>query len=147
MVNFDLTVARKEGSNRVTETVEIVLDGYNRRIHKLLRAPNRDITLAVTGHLLTPHSVPILRSYSSSMGGKEGWQMEKRHPGSERCLLAHDLNNDLRVILKRCELLERQILDVESNKHVNFIRAAAEHMAERIAQRPCDYVQPRTKAG
>lgn len=73
--------------------------------------------------------------------------MEKRHPGSERCLLAHDLNNDLRVILKRCELLERQILDVESNKHVNFIRAAAEHMAERIAQRPCDYVQPRTKAG
>ncbi len=73
--------------------------------------------------------------------------MERKHPGSERCLLAHDLNNDLRVILRRCGLLERQTLDIESNKHVGFIREAAEHMAERIAQRPCDYVQPRTKVG
>lgn len=68
-------------------------------------------------------------------------------PGSERCFLAHDLNNDLRVILKRCALLERQVVDVEANKHLSFIRAAAEHMAEHIAQRPCDYVQPRTQAG
>ena len=80
-------------------------------------------------------------------GGKEGWQMEKRHPGSERCLLAHDLNNDLGVILKRCTLLERVVTGAESTKHLSFIRAAAEHMAERIAERPCDYGQPRTKAG
>jgi hypothetical protein len=73
--------------------------------------------------------------------------MERRHPGSERCFLAHDLNNDLRVILKRCALLERQVVDVDGSKHLSFIRAAAEHMAERIAQRPCDYVQPRTQAG
>jgi hypothetical protein len=73
--------------------------------------------------------------------------MDKQLPGFERCLLAHDLNNDLRVILKRCELLERQFLDVESNKHVTFIRAAAEHMAERVAQRPCEYVQPRSRVG
>lgn len=73
--------------------------------------------------------------------------MERRHPGSERCFLAHDLNNDLRVILKRCALLERQVLDVEGNKHVSFIRAAAEHMAERISDRPCEYVQTRTQVG
>jgi len=73
--------------------------------------------------------------------------MERKHPGSERCFLAHELNNDLRVILKRCALLERQVQDVEAIKHLSFIQAAAEHMAERISQRPCDYVQPGRKAG
>ena len=73
--------------------------------------------------------------------------MEKRHPGSERCVSAHDLNNDLRVILKRCALLEMRVFDVESIKHLNFIRAAAEHMADTIAQHPCDPLQLGTKVG
>lgn len=73
--------------------------------------------------------------------------MEKRHPGSERCVSVHDLNNDLRVILKRCALLETRILDVEAIKHLNFIRAAAEHMADTIAQHPGDQLQSRIMVG
>jgi light-regulated signal transduction histidine kinase (bacteriophytochrome) len=73
--------------------------------------------------------------------------MERRHPGSEGCVLTHELNNDLRVILRRCALLEERALDTESNKHVRFIRAAAEDMTERIARRPCEYAQPRRRVG
>ncbi len=73
---------------------------------------------------------------TGSEGEKDGF-MERHLPGSERCVLSYDLNNDLRVILKRCELLKSEITNVEMSKHLNLIRAAAEHMAERLAASPC----------
>ena len=73
--------------------------------------------------------------------------MERRQPGSERCMSAYDLSNDLRVILKRCALLEQRVLDIESIKHLNFIRAAAEHMTQTIASGPCGHADERIKVG
>jgi len=73
--------------------------------------------------------------------------MVKRQPGSVRCISAYDLSNDLRVILKRCALLERRIFDVESMKHLNFIRAAAEHMSDTIADGPCGHAEERVQVG
>jgi len=61
-----------------------------------------------------------------------------RAPFTERCLLAHDLNNDLNVILGRCELLGEFLQkDSEASKHLRLIQEAAYHMANRIAERPC----------
>jgi len=79
---------------------------------------------------------------ANSEGEKDGF-MERRLPVSERCVLSYDLNNDLQVILKRCEMLKSLITDREMSKHLNLIRAAAEHMAERIAERPCRIGQTR----
>jgi len=73
--------------------------------------------------------------------------MAKRQPGSERCMLSYDLSNDLRVIMKRCALLEQRIFDLESIKHLNFIRAAAEHMTQTIAAGPCGHAEDRIKVG
>jgi hypothetical protein len=52
--------------------------------------------------------------------------------------MAHDFNNDLTVILRRCDLL----LDLfgenaEAGKHLRLIRQAADHMTSRIVD-PCE---------
>ena len=63
---------------------------------------------------------------------------------SQRCILAHDFNNNLHVILGRCEMLG-DLLDVnddrnvESIKHVRLIKEAVIHMARAIAERPCQF--------
>lgn len=59
-------------------------------------------------------------------------------PSEERCLLAHDINNDLTVITGCCELLgDRVLSDPESTKHVHFILEAVEHMSQSIAKSLC----------
>lgn len=49
--------------------------------------------------------------------------------------LAHDLNNDLSVIVGRCDLLTEMLLpDGEVAKQLRLIREAAHRMARRIAR-------------
>lgn len=48
--------------------------------------------------------------------------------------MAHELSNDLRVILKRCEMLGSLVKEPEMAKHLHLIREAAEHMADTIAR-------------
>ena len=62
----------------------------------------------------------------------ERFCLETRSPMSEHWVEAHDLNNDLSVILRRCEVLENLNVRPEVAKHVNLIREAAHHMAETI---------------
>jgi hypothetical protein len=64
----------------------------------------------------------------------------KRKPTSERCILSHDLNNSLYVILVRCEL-QLQCLDLQSEAaaHARLIQEAARDMAHRIAGTPCPF--------
>jgi len=73
--------------------------------------------------------------------------MEKQQPGTVRGASVYDLSNDLCVILKRCAMLEQRILDVESIKHLNFIRAAAEHMSATIADGPCGHAEEHIRVG
>lgn len=57
---------------------------------------------------------------------------------SKLCLLAHDLTNNLSVILGRCQLLEEVLRgNVEAEKHLRLIVEETRRMAERIASRPC----------
>ena len=68
-------------------------------------------------------------------------------PGGERCLLAHDLINDLSVILGRCELLgELMAENADVVKNLRMLQEAATHMLNRIAERPCELPSRRTKA-
>ena len=56
----------------------------------------------------------------------------------EQCLLAHDLNNQLAVILGRLDILADRIApgsDVASQ--LAIIRATARHMAEHIQTHQC----------
>jgi hypothetical protein len=62
----------------------------------------------------------------------------KKSPGGERCLLAHDLINDLSVILGRCELLgELMAENADVAKHLHMLQEAANHMLSKVAERPC----------
>jgi signal transduction histidine kinase len=62
----------------------------------------------------------------------------KKSPGGERCLLAHDLINDLSVILGRCELLsELKTENADVARHLQMVQQAAKHMFTKIAERPC----------
>ncbi len=55
---------------------------------------------------------------------------------SEPVRLAHDLNNDLAVIVGRCEILsELLVTNGDAAKHLQSIRDAADRMAGRIARR------------
>jgi len=60
---------------------------------------------------------------------------------NERCLLAHELNNDLSVIYGHCELLG-DLVGQESRMifHVHMIQEAARHMMDNLAVRPCPMV-------
>jgi hypothetical protein len=65
-------------------------------------------------------------------------QVTERVPSSERCRMAHDFNNDLTVILRRCNLLLDLLGDnAEAGKHLRLIQQAAHHMAGRIVD-PCE---------
>jgi hypothetical protein len=68
-------------------------------------------------------------------------------PGGERCLLAHDLINDLSVILGRCELLDELMAEnADFAKHLRMLQEAATHMLNRIAERPCELASRRAEA-
>lgn len=69
--------------------------------------------------------------------------VEIRHPIAEQWVEAHELSNDLSVIIRRCEVLGNLIERPEVAKHVNLIREAAQHMAETIARGSMSN-QPRT---
>ncbi len=62
----------------------------------------------------------------------------RRPVASERCLLAHDLNNNLSLILGRCHL-QLEVLDPQSEAamHARLIQEAAQHMARRMAEGHC----------
>lgn len=65
-------------------------------------------------------------------------QPQKHLPQSERCLLAHDLNNSLNLVISRCEVLGDLISDNrEAYKQLVLIQEAARHMAHRISESPC----------
>lgn len=62
----------------------------------------------------------------------------KRISQSERCILAHDFNNSLNLVLSRCELLADLIKDNrEACKQLVLIQEAARQVAHRVAERPC----------
>jgi signal transduction histidine kinase len=51
-------------------------------------------------------------------------------------MLAHDLNNDISVILGRCELLKQWLSnDPEATRQVEAITEAARRMAEIVRER------------
>ena len=68
---------------------------------------------------------------------QDEYEMPKR-PHSERCLLAHELNNDLTVIYGHCDLLSEVLeIDAEIAMHLRIIREAAGHMARNLVERSC----------
>jgi His Kinase A (phospho-acceptor) domain len=51
-----------------------------------------------------------------------------------RCLVGHDLNNDLNVVLGRCELLKEHLRgDPKAEEHLQALAEAARRMAARVA--------------
>ena len=76
------------------------------------------------------------------------WKHKKPRPVVwERCTLAHDLNNDLTVIVGACDILTQLLKDnlvqVDAiGARVRVIKATAQRMADRIENRPCPAVTP-----
>ena len=61
---------------------------------------------------------------------------------SRICLLAHDLMNNLSVILGRCELLAEHLQSNEAaEKHLHVIVYETHQMAARIVNRPCQMTE------
>jgi hypothetical protein len=56
---------------------------------------------------------------------------------SERRTLAHDLNNDLTIIVGECDLLAEMLTDEAARARMTKIRSVAMRMAERIENRAC----------
>ena len=64
--------------------------------------------------------------------------MPKRAPKPERCMLAHDLNNCVGIIIGQCELLTDLISNnTEAIERVSVISQTARRMANDISARPC----------
>lgn len=66
--------------------------------------------------------------------------MEKKAPQCHHpvCMLAHDLLNNLSVIVGSCDLLQDQEnLENQSTQHVTRIRDTAKSMAERLNHHQC----------
>ena len=55
----------------------------------------------------------------------------------ERCLLAHDLNNKLAVIVGQCELLSEHTHDPECVARLQTIAQAAKLMADAVNGHQC----------
>jgi len=55
----------------------------------------------------------------------------------EPCPLAHNLINDLTIIVGECDLLDDSFREGVEAERLQIIRAAARRMADRIAFRPC----------
>ena len=54
------------------------------------------------------------------------------------CMLAHDLVNNLSVIICCCDLLtDPGRADAEGQKHVQLIRETAKSMADRLSHQKC----------
>jgi nitrogen-specific signal transduction histidine kinase len=61
----------------------------------------------------------------------------KVNPGGlDARTLAHELNNDLGIIIAECELLEGTLKQEEASARVKAIRIAACRMADRISANP-----------
>lgn len=60
-------------------------------------------------------------------------------PGS--CLLAHDLNNKLAIIVGECELLEERATDTHCLERLKAIKAAAQCMADALKVHQCELRQ------
>jgi signal transduction histidine kinase len=60
-------------------------------------------------------------------------------PNLHLCLLAHDLNNMLTVVLGHCDLLlaKPEALSPDALERLRKIRNAAQFMAEQIQRRNC----------
>lgn len=56
---------------------------------------------------------------------------------AERSTLAHDLNNDLTIIIGECDLLAEILTDESAQARMTKIRSIAVRMAERIENRAC----------
>lgn len=75
------------------------------------------------------------------------YQLPNRVDSSKLCPLAHDLNNNISVILGRCELLGDVLQgNAAAKKHLRLIVEEARQMAARIAERPCQMAEERYKS-
>lgn len=56
----------------------------------------------------------------------------------QRCTLAHELNNDLAIIIGECELLADILAgDAAALARLKIVRTTVLQMANRISTRPC----------
>jgi hypothetical protein len=60
-------------------------------------------------------------------------------PGS--CLLAHDLNNKLAIVIGECELLEERAADAHCLERLKAIKEAAQCMADALKVHQCELRQ------
>jgi len=66
------------------------------------------------------------------------YQMPKQAPEPEPCMLAHDLNNCVGIIIGQCELLTDLISNnADAIERVSVISRTARRMANDISARPC----------
>jgi nitrogen-specific signal transduction histidine kinase len=67
--------------------------------------------------------------------------------GLDARTLAHELNNDLGIIIAECELLERTLKNEEAgtSARVKAIRIAACRMADKISANPWPSTTPTSK--
>ncbi len=79
----------------------------------------------------------VSQKYTSSPG-----------PRTAPCIVAHDLTNDLTIIIGQCDLLDERMVEGDAtSERLKSIKAAAKRMAERIAARSCPECQVTTPAG
>jgi signal transduction histidine kinase len=90
-------------------------------------------TLALKGHSYRTPTTVVFGKRKSCDFAAEG-AVERRPPISEPGVVAHELSNDLSVIIRRCEMLGRLVKEPEMAKHLHLIREAAHHMADTIAR-------------
>jgi hypothetical protein len=66
------------------------------------------------------------------------YQLPRNSPVAERCALAHELTNDLAIIIGDCDLLE-DVFPAGSAalERLRKIKAVARRMAEQVATRSC----------
>jgi hypothetical protein len=70
----------------------------------------------------------------------------KRPQNVELCGLAHDLNNDVTVIIGECECLDDLVQgQTDVLARVQLIKSVARRMADRIYTRPCPVKEPAAK--
>jgi nitrogen-specific signal transduction histidine kinase len=66
------------------------------------------------------------------------FQMATPATQSERCMLAHDLNNCVSIVVGECELLVNLISNnAEAMERVRIILRTARRMANDLSTRPC----------
>ena len=110
-----------------------------------LRTVGRDV--AHIPHVNRCGTIQLVLRAEKSSGGvvmDNAHELTKRVPSTERCLMAYDFNDDLTVILRRCDLLIDLLgSNAEAAKHLRLIQQAAHHMTSRIAD-PCQFAQGRS---